>query len=369
MKFYGELLIILLLLLTNGRILFIKKEKKDSLVILAPFSLVLSILELISWGLDFTTLALLILSIIVFFSNFHAMFRISERLYVDHYSVLMKFWATITIILSLGILAGTVYFAPVEYDNVRLGVSEKMYRYEGSFRTGFTEASHFKIASLYLREFSPAEKMVKEIEENDDTDLSPVTDSALPDLSPVKDVVLFIPDKRADTYYYKPYLQFLAKEGYTVYSGDFFSKDCKWAHAFGDMKGSRRVVMLLDYFINKHIFMAQKEFYTYNSSLEIKELVNLISEKYEQNTKFFIITDFMAETAAEDFMKNNPEKVSGILDLQSIPEYETPGFGLIKQTDVILANILGFGRDSNGTETTAMVNATKNRIAAVSVTE
>ena len=31
MKFYGEILVIILLLLANGRILFIKNAKKDSL--------------------------------------------------------------------------------------------------------------------------------------------------------------------------------------------------------------------------------------------------------------------------------------------------------------------------------------------------
>ena len=43
MKFYGELLVIILLLVANGRILFIKNAKKDSLVMLSPFAFLLSI--------------------------------------------------------------------------------------------------------------------------------------------------------------------------------------------------------------------------------------------------------------------------------------------------------------------------------------
>ena len=75
MKFYGELLVIILLLVANGRILFIKNAKKDSLVMLSPFAFLLSIIQILNWGVDIVTLLTLVLSILVLLSNFHALFR------------------------------------------------------------------------------------------------------------------------------------------------------------------------------------------------------------------------------------------------------------------------------------------------------
>ena len=130
MKFYGELLVIILLLAANGRIIFIRNVKKDSLVMLSPLGFLLSIIQILNWGLDVITGLTLFLSILVLLSNFHALFRYSERLYIDHYSILMKVWSGITIILALALLAGTIYFRPVEYDNKKLGIGEKLERYE-----------------------------------------------------------------------------------------------------------------------------------------------------------------------------------------------------------------------------------------------
>ena len=79
MKFYGELLVIILLLVANGRILFIKNAKKDSLVMLSPLGFILSIIQIFNWGLDIVTGLTFVLSVLVLLSNFHALFRYSER--------------------------------------------------------------------------------------------------------------------------------------------------------------------------------------------------------------------------------------------------------------------------------------------------
>jgi hypothetical protein len=129
-------------LLANGRILFIKNAKKDSLVMLSPFAFLLSIIQLFNWGVDIITLLTFILSIIVLLSNFHALFRYSERLYIDHYSLLMKVWSAITNILSLALLAGTIYFRPVEYSSKKLGITENLMRYEGRKTWPLSENMH-----------------------------------------------------------------------------------------------------------------------------------------------------------------------------------------------------------------------------------
>lgn len=340
MKFYGELLIIVILLLANGRILFLKNAKKDSLVILSPLGVLLSIIQIFNWGLDAVTFLTLFLSILVLLSNFHALFRYSERLYIDHYSILMKVWASITIIFALVLMAGTIFFVPVEYSNKELGVQERLLRYEGSFRSGFEEASIIHSANIFVTECKPVGK----------------------EDSKTKDVVLLIPDKRADTYYYRPYIQYLAREGFTVLSADFFCKDCRWRHSVWDLKICRRTAMLIDWFLNNERFWRQKEFYTYNCLQEISELGKFVGELYGPDTRLFIVTDVMATDAAMDYQEKNPERVMAVYDLQSIPQYKTAGLGIISQTDILTAMILGQERDKNGDITKQMVMETKKKI-------
>lgn len=340
MKFYGELLVIVLLLAANGRILFIKNAKKDSFVMLSPLAFLLSIIQIFNWGADTITCLTFVLSVLVLLSNFHALFRYSERLYIDHYSILMKVWSGITIILSLVLIAGTIYFRPVDYSNKELGIQETVMRYEGSFRSGFEEASNIRPASVFLTEFKSLDS------ENART----------------KDIVIFIPDKRGDTYYYKPYLQHLAKEGFVVLSADFFCSDCKWRHSISDYKVLRRFAMVIDSFVNEQSFAMQKEFYTYNIMQEIKALGDFAAELYGPETRLFIITDVMGTVAAQDYRERNAEKVLGIFDLQSIPEYKTPGYGTVSQTDVLLAMYLGQTRDKDGFYTKYMVMQTRKEI-------
>ena len=340
MKFYGELLIIVILLLANGRILFLKNAKKDSLVILSPLGVLLSIIQIFNWGVDAVTFLTLFLSILVLLSNFHALFRYSERLYIDHYIILMKVWASITIIFALVLMAGTIFFVPVEYSNKELGVQERLLRYEGSFRSGFEEASIIHSANIFVTECKPVGK----------------------EDSKTKDVVLLIPDKRADTYYYRPYIQYLAREGFTVLSADFFCKDCRWRHSVGDLKICRRTAMLIDWFLNNERFWRQKEFYTYNCLQEINELGKFVGELYGPDTRLFIVTDVMATDAAMDYQEKNPERVMAVYDLQSITQYKTAGLGIISQTDILTAMILGQERDKNGDITKQMVMETKKKI-------
>ena len=143
MKFYGELLVFALLLITNLRVFFVHHVRRDPLVVLAPFTFVISVLQILAWGIDLFTVLGVFIALLVLLSNFHAIFRYSERLYIDHYSPLMKVWAILTITVSAAALAAAVYFAPVEQNIRKFGISEKQYLYKGSFRSGFEEAGPF----------------------------------------------------------------------------------------------------------------------------------------------------------------------------------------------------------------------------------
>lgn len=337
MKFYGELLVFVLLFITNFRVFFVNHVRRDPLVVLAPFTFVVAILQIFAWGIDAFTALGVIIALFVLLSNFHAIFRYIEYLYVDHYSPLMKVWAVFTIIITLFAMAGTIYFKPLEARNIDLGITETKIFYKGSFRGGFEKANPFDSKDLTIYKYEG---------------------EASSELPPI----LFMPDKRADTASYRPYLQQLAAKGATVYSADFFADDGKWLHSAGDIKILRRLVMIVHSYLNNQWFMSQREYYTYNISKEYEVLLKLINEDLSSQSstenigsqsasgnppKLFLITDVMGNTAAADLFKKDPQNIAGTFALDSIEEYKTAGYGFVEYTDPLLALALGRSKASS----------------------
>lgn len=346
MKFYGELLILILLLITNLRVFFVNHTRRDSLTALAPLCFILSILQLISWGVDLFTIFSIIVSLFVFLSNFHAIFRLSEHLYIDHYSTLMKIWAVFTSIITLIAIGTTVIFAPVEIMSQKIGVNKTVSRYKGGFRTGIEPANIFNTADGFFYEYTKSAELGQEPEAS-------------------KGLILMIPDKRGDTQMYEPYLQLLAKENYTVCSANFYAKDLRWLHSFGDRKNCRRFASVVQSILNNQKYMSQREFYTYNISQELNVLLQLINENYGYDKKFYLISDVMGNTAIKDFKKVHPDRVEEIFFLDSVPEYKTPGYGFIEQTDPLLAYFsFGLKRDFQLTTPELMVERTLEMISS-----
>ena len=333
MKFYGELLVFVLLFITNLRVFFVHHVRRDPLVVLAPFTFIVAIFQILAWGIDvFTTLGLLI-ALFVLLSNFHAIFRYIERLYVDHYSGLMKAWAVFTIMISAVALAATIYFAPVESSKRKLTISKNQTYYKGSFRSGFDEAGAFDSKALTLWEFSPEAATTTTTE-------TTATAPAFQDF-----IVLLSPDKRGDTANYTPYLEQLALRGVTACSADFYADDGQWLHSLADKKIFRRIVMVIQSLLNRQTFEAQREYYSYNASQEFEVLIPLLQERYGNDKKILLVTDFMADIAADDFVKKNPDLIAGVFKLTDIEEYKTSGYGCIEQTDPLLAMAMGRRRD------------------------
>ncbi len=328
MKFYGELLVFVLLFITNLRVFFVHHVRRDPLVVLAPFTFIVAIFQILAWGIDaFTTLGLLI-ALFVLLSNFHAIFRYMERLYVDHYSALMKVWAVFTIMISAVALAATIYFAPVESSKRTLKISANPTYYKGSFRSGFEEARPFDSNALTLWEYGP--------EKNENG--TPVSQNV---------IVLLTPDKRGDTVNYVPYLEQLALSGVQIFSADFYADDGRWLHSIGDKKVLRRLVMVIQSMLNRQTFEAQREYYSYNVSQEYEVLIPLLRSRFGADKKVLLITDFMADIAADDYAKKNPDVIAGVLKLTNIEEYKTSGYGCIEQTDPLLAMAQGLRRDKS----------------------
>lgn len=351
MKFYGELLVFVLLFITNLRVFFVHHVRRDPLVVLAPFTFIVAILQILAWGIDVFTVLGLLIALFVLLSNFHALFRYVERLYIDHYSGLMKVWAVFTIMISAIALAGTIYFAPIEQNSRSMGVAEKITHYKGSFRTGFEEAGPFDSKTMSLYEFSPDTSKTSE---------EPETHAESEGL-----IILLTPDKRGDTEHYKPYLQELASRGLTICSADFFADDGQWLHSFADKKILRRLVMVIQSRMNLKAFEAQREYYSYNVSQEYEVLIPMLRERYGADKKILLISDFMADIAADDFMKKNPDLVAGVLKLSSINMYKSAGYGCIEQTDPLLALTMGLSRDMSRVTPKLLADETEKMLKQV----
>ena len=335
MKFYGELLIFVLLFVTNIRVFFVDSAKRDPLAALAPLTFLLSILQILAWGVGMFTALGLIISFFVLLSNFHALFRYSERLYVDHYSPLMMVWAIFTSILSLAAIVALFIFAPKELNSRNLGITETSYKYTGEFRSGFDQTQKFQKVNATLYEYKLDNKKA---DEKLGGDREPQTLQ--------QPIVLFVPDKRGDTYYYKPFLQLLAQKGFTVVSGDFYARDGKWFHSLLDLKILRRISMVTESMSDPYYFNSQREFYTYNIGLECKALLNIVREKYGPDCQIFVISDGMSNDAVNDLVKTKQKNVVGTFSLNTIAGYKTSGYGCIAQTAPLLNMVMGLERES-----------------------
>lgn len=323
MKYIGELLILTLLFIVNSRVFFPKNDRRDSLVATSPLALLLALLLILSWGLDIFSLATLLLSLLVLLTNFHALFRYKDRLYVDRYSGLMKFWAVITSLSVISLFVIICIFLPAITPDTQKGVTKTVEKYYGNHKNGFEKANNFNHVNAECYEFS----------------LLPGIDK--------KNVILFLPDRRGDVEAYLPYLNLLARNACTTYTADFYTNDCRYIYPSLENKIFRKTLLIIESLRKPQQFASSREFYTYNMMLEGESLISLAKAKYGPDCRYFLVSDVMGKTAISDLQKKYPELISGIFSLDSIEDYTSPGYGFIEQTNPLLARYLGKEKESD----------------------
>nr|WP_180485224.1 hypothetical protein [Treponema socranskii] len=335
---FGDLLAAFLLAASSARIFFLKHERFDTAAVLVPPALIVIILQILAWNIDFISAALFVLALIAFFTNIRALSRFVSKLYVDHYSPVFIVFSVLILIASIALAGIAVRFAPVTVDPNRLGVSETKIRLSGSFASGFSEAAYFDRSSavLYIYEGQGEKKT-----------------------SPV---VIVGSDKRADAAAYRPYMILLAAEGYTVMACDFYASDGRWFNSAADLRFFRKFAMTVSYLFRRDYFLRQKDFYTFGMIREFSAMRAVAEKKFGNGVKLFIACDGMADAAAVDFIRDANGSVEGALALDSVGQYRTPGFGLIEQTDPLLAAFFGLSRDADMRLPHTLVSETLRRI-------
>lgn len=326
----GEWLILSLLFLNCSRIFFIKYGKVDVLTVLAPVCVILSVLQIVAWGVYLYSAVILFISIFCFFTNFRAFLRFKAGLLVDHYSAAFKIGEVMVLLLTLGVGALLVYFRPGNTRPSDYSAEIKKIRLSGDFTGGFSESLPFQLAQGEVILVQPA----------DERNFNGQS-------------IIVMADKSATAAEYMPLMLNFAGKGFKVFSGEFYARDMKWCHSGADFKFFRRSMLFHDRLFDLKQFEMQKQFFTFNIEKEFGAMLKLVKDETLRDDGTFepvyLIGDWMSGIALPEFKADNADSVSGYALLTDFEEYQTPGFGFIQSTDPLLAYKMGLEKDLNFT--------------------
>lgn len=326
----GEWLILSLLFLNCSRIFFIKYGKVDVLTVLAPVCVILSVLQIVAWGVYLYSAVILFISIFCFFTNFRAFLRFKAGLLVDHYSAAFKIGEVMVLLLTLGVGALLVYFRPGNTRPSDYSAEIKKIRLSGDFTGGFSESLPFQLAQGEVIVVQPA----------DERNFNGQS-------------IIVMADKSATAAEYMPLMLNFAGKGFKVFSGEFYARDMKWCHSGADFKFFRRSMLFHDRLFDLKQFEMQKQFFTFNIEKEFGAMLKLVKDETLRDDGTFepvyLVGDWMSGIALPEFKGDNADSVSGYALLTDFEEYQTPGFGFIQSTDPLLAYKMGLEKDLNFT--------------------
>ena len=321
MRAFGQIIIYLFIIINASRVFFSKHIKKDSLVILAPVSLILAVSNIFAYGLHGITIQLFLIACLSVITNVHSLLRYSEKLFIDRFSIIMK--SSCVLIILFSIISSIFLLAnnPAEVDKKSLNVDIKTAYYEGSFRNGFEPAQVFSKKAVYFTEYKK----------------QGLSDSP-------KNVVVFVSDKRGDSMNYKPFLQILANTGFTVCTFDFYTDDLDWGVQHNE-RIWRSYELIQKSLKDKDPYAADRKKYEYNITIECNGLIPLLEERYGKDCKYYFIADGIAVKPVKEFVASNPEKTTGVFCLDSISEYAGAGFGNIEMTNPFISRKMDIKKD------------------------
>lgn len=322
----GNALVAFLLILNGGRVFFLRHEKIDALASLSPAALVISLLQIFTFGASALSLSLLALSLFALVTNAHALVRSAKRLYVDRYSPLFIIFSITTLVCALFLFFCALRFAEVKVDLKTLGVEETKINLRGTFAQGFSECGYFKPCNATIFLYGRA------------------------DGNSNGKVVVLCADKRSDSSGLRPYMAALARRGFVVAAGDFFARDSKWFRGIFGGRMMRKFSMLLSWFVDKDSFERQNEFYTFAMMKEYEAVLDFARSRFGEEREYYFASDGMGGAAARAVMQNSGGTVKDVFALDGDGGAAAPGFGCVAQTDPLVARFLGIERDASFAE-------------------
>lgn len=322
----GKLLICFFLLLSHLRIFFTRQEKNSGLCLLSPIAFIIALLDFLAYGANIFSVALCMFSFLALVFNVRALIRFFSSLYVDKYSVVFVVFSVFMVLCSLALAVAIFYFSPVRMRSNDFGVSEKEIRLSGSMRSGFAKSNIFEFASGYVTVCEPV-------------DFSEKYESP---------IVLVLPDKRGDTNAYRPYMLELSKLGYTVAGADFYTDELDYLNSHLNKKLLRRLAFSISSLRDSEFLKNNSDKYMGLELQEISALMKFIQREFGTERKLFFVADGMTREAAKNYAEENKSAIEGVFIMNDNIYYKTSGFGLVEQTDPLVAKIVfNLPRDAN----------------------
>ncbi len=328
----SELTILFLLLLSSARVYFIHSERKDPLSIAPLVAFICAALNLFAWGLSVQELLVISLAFWIFIWNFRALFRLNQKLIIDHYSPPFILISSVNLVLTIIAALFVFIYRPVYVNIQKAGVTKESIHLCGNLTDGFSENTDIRNKkTLDFMCFRPQQDSNKEH----------------------KGTIVFLPAECASVSIYEPFLIKLARDGYTIYSGDFFSNDTKPENRRAFNRMQRRFTFVQARLSNNEKY---KLWCKETKEKLFLSLFETMIKLVPNSEKLIIVGDDLPKELYISLIWKN-ERFSRCFDLANINDYTTPGWGPVEQTDPFLASLLGFHRDG------ALYTA--NRIASV----
>lgn len=293
----GGLLICALVIILALRFLVHKRTKVDPMVTAAPFALIFSIFFVIAYGVNLFSLSIFVLVLLAFFTNYRALQRFVEGLYVDYYHSYFSIASFIEALLTIIMVVALVIYAPVP-DTPSKGYSVTKTQLTGSATKGLQEKSAtFERVSGILYEYQGDSGVNEE-----------------------KPVLLYVPDLFCSTSDFLPILAGYARDGFRVVAADLYLDDVIYNSKFLDGKLVKPFAMRMQKTYNAEKFETRLNTYIQKKEREIKTLKEFVENKYPEKEILFLGDTYTSEAAKNLFFKEN------------IIKYDWGGCGLLSQT-------------------------------------
>lgn len=293
----GGLLICALIVLLALRFLVHKRTKVDSIVMAAPFALVFSIFYLFAYGVNLFSLCIFVLVFVVFLTNYRALQRFAEGLYVDYYHAYFSVASFVEALITVAMAVFLIIYAPIA-DTPTKGYSIEKTQLTGSATQGLTEKSQF---------FDSIDGILYEYVGESEIDSE-------------KPILLYVSDFFCYSKDFSPVLAGYAREGFQVFAADLFLPDVEYNSKFLDSKLIRPFAFRIQKFYNYSKFERNLDNYIQKKEREIKTIKDFIEKKYPNKTILFLGDTYTSQAVKNLFFKEN------------IIKYDWGGCGLLSQT-------------------------------------
>ncbi len=262
--FTSQMLVLALLVPVVTRFLFNRSARIDTIVILSPFALFVTVLNLFAYGITITNLILLAVTFFVFFINFRAFLRLLNGLVVDYYRGPFIFGCIISWFMIAGTLGLLIWYCPMADTHISMkGKAAEPFSvtrqvYTGSAYGGLRpKTDYFSSPAAVLYEVTP------KAEANNT-------------------VFVYVPSVCTRTDEFLPAMKILAEKGYPVISADMSVKDIPYFRNWRDSLWSMDFCMRWQRLRHPDEFTASLTGYNEKKAQEAVLLMDLARKQYPE---------------------------------------------------------------------------------------